>query len=307
MAKGSSPAKRTNTGLALLLIIALLGAGATALFGNTSPIPSSSAAPAEPPMEEPDGASGSRPAETSYSWFDHSFNAEQFDYEMQSLSCASIAKVITPDLCSVADTSYGSFMLVGSEGYWDPQEEDADGIVWVPLNLTVFTKRSDHDTPRAISVLDGIIDKQYTANKAQVDVYVATVGGQQMLVLHKRLSKASADPYSFTEEVQVIAMSKTGAPTVVATYAGSAVRVAASETHIEVSTLRYLTSAQSSEDKWYTRIVLTPNDSSGISMDETVTSGPSPVRQGAGLDLLDSYVFPVGRGNVDTPDSSNKL
>ena len=37
MAKGSSPAKRTNTGLALLLITALLGAGATALFGDTSP------------------------------------------------------------------------------------------------------------------------------------------------------------------------------------------------------------------------------------------------------------------------------
>ena len=258
-------------------------------------------------MEEPDGATGARPAETAYSWFDHSFNAEQFDYEMPELSCASVAKVITLDLCSVADTSYGSFMLVGSEGYWDPQEKDSDGLVWVPLNLTVFTQRSDHDTPRAISVLDGIIDKQYTANKAQVDVYVASVGGQQMLVLHKRLSKASADPYSFTEEVQVIAMSKTGAPTVVATYAGSAVRVAASDTHIEVSTLRYLTSAQSSEDKWYTRIVLTPNDSNGINMDETVTSGPSPVRQGAGLDLLDSYVFPVGRGNVDTPDSSNKL
>jgi hypothetical protein len=307
MAKGSSPAKRTNTGLALLLITALLGAGATALFGNTSPISSSTTAPAEPPMEEPDGASGSRPAETSYSWFDHSFNAEQFDYEMPELSCASVAKVITPDLCSVADTSYGSFMLVGSEGYWDPQEEDADGIVWVPLNLTVFTMRSDNGMPRAVSVLDGVIDKQYTANKAQVDVYAANVGGQEMLVIHKRLSKANADPYSFTEEVQVIAMSKQGAPTVVATYAGSSLRVAASANLIEISTLRYLTSAQSSEDKWFTRIVLVPNDSDGIRMDETVTSGPAPVKQGAGMKLLDTYVFPVGRGKTDTPDTSNKL
>ena len=299
MAKGSSPAKRTNTGLALLLISALIGAGATALFGNSSPIATTSTVPAEPPMEEPDGAIGSRPAETSYSWFDHSFNAEQFDYEMPELSCASVAKVITPDLCSVADTSHGSFMLVGSEGYWDPQEEDSDGIVWVPLNLTVFTMRSDNDMPRAVSILDGEIDKQYTANKAQVDVYAAKVGGQEMLVIHKRLSKASADPYSFTEEVQVIAMSKQGAPTVVATYAGSSLRVGASANLIEISTLRYLTSSQSSEDKWFTRIVLVPNDSDGIRMDETVTSGPAPVKQGAGMTLLDSYMFPVGRGSVE--------
>jgi hypothetical protein len=85
------------------------------------------------------------------------------------------------------------------------------------------------------------------------------------------------------------------------------VRVAASASHIEISTLRYLTSAQSSEDQWYTRMVLTPNDSETIGMNETVTSGPSPVKQGAGLTQLDSYVFPVGRGAIDTPDTSNKL
>jgi hypothetical protein len=52
--------------------------------------------------------------------------------------------------------------------------------------------------------------------------------------------------------------------------------------------------------------VLKPRDSEDIGMDETVTSGPAPVKQGAGLELLDSYGFPVGRGNVDTPDTSAK-
>lgn len=306
MAKGSSPAKRTNTGLALLVIAALLGAGSTALFGNTTPIASSSTAPAEPTMEELEGAAGTRPAETSYSWFDHGFSVEQFDYEMQDLSCTSMTKVITPDLCGVARTSYTDFMVVGSEGYWDPQDTDTDGSVWVPLNLTVFTKRTDNGTPRAISVLDGVLDKRYTANKAQVDLFVATVGGQDMLVLHKHLSKTNADTYSFSEEVQVIAMSKTGAPTVVATYEGSGLKVAASANHIEISSLRYLTSQQSLEDQWYTRIVLTPNYSDGVRMDETVTSGPTQVKQGAGMKKLDTYVFPVGRGNIDTPDTSNK-
>ena len=301
MAKSSSSAKRTNRGLALLLITVLLGAGATAYFGNNS------SSWFEYSSEEPTVlALGARPAETSLSWFDHSFDAEQFDYEMPSLSCASIEKVITPDLCSVANTSHGSFMLVGSEGYWDPQEEDSNGIVWAPLNLTVFTQRSDHDTPRAISVLDGIIEKQYTANRAQVDAYVATIAGEEMLVLHKRLSKTDSDPYSFVEEVQVIAMSKSGAPLVVATYAGSGLRVAASTKHIEISTLRYLTSAQSSDDQWFTRIVLSPNDSDGAQLIETVTSGPSPVKQGAGMKLIDTYVFPIGVGDIDIPNSPSK-
>jgi hypothetical protein len=84
------------------------------------------------------------------------------------------------------------------------------------------------------------------------------------------------------------------------------VRVAAAANRIEISTLRYLTSTQSSEDKWHTRIVLKPSESEDTRLDETVTSGPAPVKQGAGLELLDSYAFPVGRGNVDTPDTSNK-
>jgi hypothetical protein len=84
------------------------------------------------------------------------------------------------------------------------------------------------------------------------------------------------------------------------------VRVAAAANHIEISTLRYLTSTQSSEGKWHTRIVLTPNYADGVRMDETVTSGPRQVKQGAGMELLDSYKFPVGRGNVDTPDTATK-
>ena len=307
MAKGASPAKRTNIGLALLAIAALLGAGAVALWGDSSPVATpSSTLPAESPSDNVDSSTGVRPAETSYSWFDHAFSAEQFDYEMPSLSCASIAKVITPDLCGVAQNSHGDFMVVGSEGYWDKQEEDADGNVWVPLNLTVFTHQDNHSIARAVSVLDGLVYKQYTSNQAQVDLYSATIGEQQMLVLHKRLTKKNADPYSFSEEVQVIAMPADSAPTVVATYEGSQLRVAASANHIEISSLRYLTSTQSSEYQWFSRIVLVPNYSSGVRMDETVTSGPTQVKQGAGLKLLDTYVFPLGRSAAEMPDSSSK-
>jgi hypothetical protein len=307
MAKGSGPAKRTNTGLALLAVAALLGSGAVAVFGDSaSSVSSVSTLPGETPSDVVNPASGIRPAETSYTWFDHAFSAEQFDYEMNALSCASIAKVITPDLCGVAQNSHGHFMVVGSEGYWDKQDEDSDGNVWVPLNLTVFTLQKNNGVARAVSVLDGLLYKQFTPNQAQVDLYVATVGEQQMLVLQKRLSKKNADPYSFSEEVQVIAMPKDSAPTVVATYEGSQLRVAASANHIEISSLRYLTSSQSSETQWFTRIVLTPNYSDGVRMDETVTSGPLQVKQSTGMELLDTYMFPVGRGTVEMPDHSNK-
>ena len=307
MAKGSSSAKRTNTGLALLTLAALLGSGAVAVLGNSSSSVSTvSTLPGETPSDVVNPASGVRPAETSYTWFDHAFSAEQFDYEMNALSCASIVKVITPDLCGVAQNSHDDFMVVGSEGYWDKQDEDSDGNVWVPLNLTVFTHQKNNGVARAVSVLDGLLYKQYTPNEAQVDLYAATVGGQQMVVLHKRLTKKNADPYSFSEEVQVIAMPKDSAPTVVATYEGSQLHVAASANHFEISSLRYLTSSQSSENQWFTRIVLTPNYSDGVRMDETVTSGPLQVKQGAGMELLDTYVFPVGRGAAEMPDSPNK-
>ena len=307
MAKGSSSAKRTNTGLALLALAALLGSGAVAVFGDSSTSVSSiSTLPGETPSDVVNPASGDRPAETSYTWFDHAFSAEQFDYEMNALSCASIAKVITPDLCGVAQNSHGDFMVVGSEGYWDKQDEDSDGNVWVPLNLTVFTHQKNNGIARAVSVLDGTVKKHYTANQAHIDLYVATIGEQQMLVFHKRLTKKNADPYSINEEVQVIAMPKDSAPTVVATYQGSQLRVAASANHIEISSLRYLTSTQSSENQWFTRIVLTPNYADGVRMDETVTSGPRQVKQGAGMELLDNYVFPVGRGAAEMPDSPNK-
>ena len=307
MAKGSSPAKRTNTGLALLAIAALVGSGAVAVFGDSaSSVSSVSTLPGETPSNVVNPASGIRPAETSYTWFDHAFSAEQFDYEMNALSCASIAKVITPDLCGVAQNSHGDFMVVGSEGYWDKQDEDSDGVVWVPLNLTVFTHQKNNGIARAVSVLDGTVRKHYTANQAHIDLYVATIGEQQMLVFHKRLTKKNADPYSINEEVQVIAMPKDSAPTVVATYQGSQLRVAASANHIEISSLRYLTSTQSSENQWFTRIVLTPNYADGVRMEETVTSGPLQVKQGAGMEMLDTYVFPVGRGAAEMPDSPNK-
>lgn len=303
MATAPSPATRTNRVLATLVALVLIGAGVSAATGKRTETSSSSTTTPTDTLPTDIGNIGLRPAETSYTWFNHGFGTEQFDYKMSTLSCQSVQRVITTDLCGVVGEGKNAFMLVGAEGYWDPQEKDANGSVWVPLNLTAFTLRTDRGTSRAVSVLDGYVEKEFTANKAQVDLWSATVGGHPLFILHKHLSSPKADPYALLDEVQIVALSSTGAPTVVGTYEGAALSVSASADRIEISSLRYLSTGGSQENTWHTRIALLPRQgdekSSGFGFDEVVTSGPSEVAHGDGLTKLDSYSFPLGRGRVD--------
>jgi len=293
MAKSTSPAKRTNRILLALVVAGLATAGVAAALGDG---PSTSATTTLPPVTPPsDSLTGARPAETTHSWFNHGFGGEQFDYEMSKLSCDELEKSITPDMCAIVGSGKNSFMMVATEGYWDPQDRDSNGDVWIPLNITVFSMRTDNNMPRAISVLDGFVEKQYTANRAQIDAYVATVSGQPLLVLHKHLSSAKADPYDLLDELQVIAISPDGAPTVVATYIGPQMSIQSTSSSLEISALRYRPTAESPNAEWYTRISLTMN-SNDFSMTERVTSSGTAVNNGAMLTKVGSYEFPVGRG-----------
>jgi hypothetical protein len=229
-------------------------------------------------------------------------SVEQTDYPMKELSCELLGDVITPDVCAVAETSHGSFMLVGTEGYWDKFETDADGLAQIPFDLTVFTTRTDQKTPRAVSVMDGYFEKAYTKNKAQLDLYRAHIDGEDVLVLVKRLSDNAPDAYSFSDSVQVIAASSTGAPTVVATYEGSSLKVGSDGSKIVVSALRYKATQDSTESTWFSRITLTPSESDPAAWTEHVTSGPVAVTQGQGMKLMGSHVFAVDR--VGASDSN---
>ena len=293
MAKSASTATRTNRVLGALVVVGLATAGITAAVGNGS---TSTAPSTLPPVTTPSNSlSGARPAETTHSWFNHGFGGEQFDYEMSELSCDELEKSITPDMCAVIGSDKNAFMMVATEGYWDPQDQDSNGDVWIPLNITMFSMRTDNNMPRAVSVLDGFVEKQYTANRAQLDAYVATVNGQQLLVLHKHLSSAKADPYDLLDELQVIAISPEGAPTVVATYIGPQMAIQATASSLEISALRYRPTAESPNAEWYTRISLTMNDTD-FGMTERVTSSGTPVNTGNGLTAVGTYKFPVGRG-----------
>lgn len=294
MAKPSSSAKRTNRLLAAAVVVVLFGAtvAASIQFSSQATAPSTSVDSVVVPLVS---TSGTRPAETSYSWFDHGFASEQIDFDMASLSCASVAQTITPDLCAVARSTTGAFMVVGTESFWDPDEIGLDGTVQIPLDLTVFVMRTDSEGARAISVLDGFTEKTFTDVGVSVDLYTALIDGNDVMVLHKRLTNSADDPYSYRESVQILAMSPTGAPTLVATYEGYQLRVATSGSSIELSSLRYRTSNTTPNPQWFTRVSVKPSvlDTALYSWAETVTSNDAEIPLGKGMDLKATYDFPV--------------
>lgn len=297
MTRGSS-ARRSNALIAAVAVVLAAGAAAAAVFGERTTPSSNGSASSVPVKPQVDG-SGVRPAETARSWFDHGTAREQFDYAMKSLSCAVMNTFLTVDLCAVATAKSGSFMLVGSESFWDPSDVDSDGLAWIPFDLTAYTMRRDGDAPRAISVLDGYTEKAHTSRKAQLDLYKVEVNGDDVLVLVKRQSNPDADPYEFTEEVQVLAASHTGAPTLVASYSGSDVEVSCTASSVVLSSLRYPSPSDENGPgaEWYSRITLTPTSREPYSWDERITSGDRPPASDSCMTLVGSHPFPSRKGN----------
>lgn len=302
-----SPARRTNLlVVAGLAVIAAVVASAI-IFGNPATAPDSAPSSSSSSTVAPEPSIGTleRPANTSTSWFDHSFGSEQFDYVMDDLSCEALTKIINPDLCGVARSANGDIMLTGSESFWDPSDTESDGVAYIPFQMSVFVLRDDDSDTRASSVLDGFSEKAYSANRAQLDLYKATVNGDEVLVLHKRLTDNKADAYSFWESVQVIAASDTGAPSVVAAYQGARLRVAADGQSITISSLRYKASATSEEETWHTLLTLAPSPNDSSTWLETPSSGAESVVQGRGMTLLDSHRFPAtSRGPAVDPSDA---
>lgn len=303
MAKASSSAKRTNRAVLAIAFVLIAGAAAVAVWGDNSSTPATETTTTPAPLNDPTTGPGTRPAEVSYSWFDHGMSVEQTDYPMDELSCETLTETITPDVCAVAETSHGSFMLSGVEGYWDPSEVDADGLAQIPFDMTLFTMRTDQSIPRAVSVMDGYLQKAYTKNKAQVDLYRARINGDDVLVVVKRLSDGAPDAYAFADAVQVIAASSTGAPTVVATYEGSSIKVAADKEKIVVSSLRYRSTGDNEEAQWFTRLTLTPSSDDPALWLETVTSGPDPVTAGQGMTRMGTHSFAATRRSSEANES----
>lgn len=99
-------------------------------------------------------------------------------YPMESLSCAAMTAQIRLDICGVFDGATGRFMVVGAEAYWDPAEPDLDGVVRVPLVITVYVlEGQDTEDGDAVAapVLTGIIAVPFDASHNEIGLYL--VGG----------------------------------------------------------------------------------------------------------------------------------
>ena len=293
MAK-SSQAKRQNRLIGLVAVLLLILAGLSAVRESSSS--SSPSDTSTPGATDHSTHSGSlvRPADTSLSWFNHSLSVEQFDYDMSSLSCTSMTKYITVDLCAVVKSEHGDFMVVGTEGWWDPQETNSAGTVNVPLDLTVYVLTSENGQKRAMSVMDGTVSVDYDGDATVMSAYVVKTEQGEVLALHKHLQSQASGSYDFWDELQVVAASPTGAPTLVAAYEGSNIHLVGDGSGIVFSSDRYASpTGSSTEPKWSTLTSLFPAEGGPYSWKESMRSGrrlsvPSSVKPV----LADSYDFP---------------
>ena len=293
MAK-SSQAKRQNRLIGLVAVLLLVVAGVAAIGeGSSGSSPSDTSTPSETDDSSHTGTL-SRPADVSLSWFNHSLSVEQFDYNMSSLSCTAMAKYITVDLCAVVKSGHGDFMVVGTEGYWDPQEPNSAGIVKVPLDLTVYVLTSENGSKRAMSVMDGTVSVDYDGEATVISAYVVKTEQGEVLALHKHPLSSLAGSYDFWDEVQVVAASPTGAPTLVAAYEGSNIHLMGDGAGIVFSSDRYASpTGSSTEPKWSTLTSLFPAAGEPYSWNESMRSGPKMAVPSSVKPIhADSYAFP---------------
>ena len=290
-----SGARRTNRLIGAAAALFLLSGALAWGFGDRSSSPSLS-------HDTTQGqGSGSTPvpavsrlADVSLSWFDHANSVEQYDYEMPELSCMSMASYITTDLCAVVRSRNGDFMLVGTEGYWDPQETDSRGNVRIPLDLSVYVLTSSNGPTRAMSVLDGSFHVYYDDPTTQLAAHTVTTPDGEALVLHLKPSNQADGKYGFWDMLQVLAMSPGHAPQVVAAYEGSNIHPVDTGNGIAFTADRYASPTGNGKDPvWSSIIRLTPSQDPTFRWDESIASGeklpPGPTDAPR---LVDTYVFP---------------
>lgn len=287
MGETRGTARRTNLVICLVALFIISGSVAVALLFD--PAPHSTAT--EPTVAPHSPGSSSRPADTWLSWFDHANIDEQFDHPMETLRCEYLDQYLTNDLCAVAATRHGAFMVSAAEGDWDPDDVGDDGWAKIPLTLTAWVLRTD-GTRRAFSILDGYTTKAYSSLAVSMSLFVAEVDGDEVIVIIERLAHDDSDPFDFPATVQVIAMSPSGAPTLVAAYEGINLTVQSEPGSLVISSWRFgAEEAEGGNGMWCTQLRLSPASRDPYGWDETPSSGPCP--DGDGISLVSTYTFPV--------------
>jgi len=286
MAKQASEAKRTNRVLGVLVVLLLIGAGAVALF--VEPSTSSDATV----MSGHDATTlGVRPAEVSRSNFSAGWGIEQYDFQMNALSCSELNTHITTDLCAVARTKHGDFMFSATESYWDETDSETT------LEMSLFGFQDNNGWKRATGLLDAQMVRDLDGVQVKIDLYRTEVHGDEVLIAHRHPVDDTVNGYEVSDQVFIIAASPTGAPTIVAWYNGPDISFEVDGKNITLLYKRYGVATESGtlQQGWNTQVRLFPSARVPYGWDEQITTGPElrEVMDAVPVVLVDSYTFPV--------------
>jgi hypothetical protein len=286
MAKQASEAKRTNRVLGVLVVLLLIGAGAVALF--VEPTTSSDTTV----VSGNDATTlGVRPAEVSRSNFSAGWGIEQYDFQMNALSCSELNTHITTDLCAVAKTKHGDFMFSATESYWDETDSETT------LEMSLFGFQDNNGWKRATGLLDAQMVRDLDGVQVKIDLYRTEVNGDEVLIAHRHPVDDTVNGYDVSDQVFIIAASPTGAPTVVAWYNGPEMSFEADGKNITLLYKRYGVATESGtlQQGWNTQVRLFPSGRMPYGWDEQITTGPElrDAMDEVPVILVDSYTFPV--------------
>jgi hypothetical protein len=286
MAKNKSEAKRTNRVLGVLVVLLLIGAGAVALF--VEPSTSSDATV----VSGNDATTlGVRPAEVSRSNFSAGWGIEQYDFQMNALSCSELNTHITTDLCAVARTKHGDFMFSATESYWDETDSETT------LEMSLFGFQDNNGWKRATGLLDAQMVRDLDGVQVKIDLYRTEIHGDEVLIAHRHPVDDRINGYDVSDQVFIIAASPTGAPTVVAWYNGPDISFEVDGKNITLLYKRYGVATESGtlQQGWNTQVRLFPSARVPYGWDEQITTGPAlrEVMDAVPVVLVDSYTFPV--------------
>jgi hypothetical protein len=298
MAKQRSEAKRTNRVLGVLVVLLLIGAGAVALF--VGPSTSSDATV----VARNDATTlGVRPAEVSRSNFSAGWGIEQYDFQMNALSCSELNTHITTDLCAVAKTKHGDFMFSATESYWDETDSETT------LEMSLFGYQDNNGWKRATGLLDAQMVRDLDGVQVKIDLYRTEVNGDEVLIAHRHPVDDTVNGYDVSDQVFIIAASPTGAPTVVAWYNGPEISFQTDGKNITLLYKRYGIATESGtiQQGWNTQVRLFPSARVPYGWDEQITTGPAlrDVMDAVPVELVDSYTFPV-RSPLAAKDSNSE-
>lgn len=297
----TSPARRTNIALGTIAIVIVVISVIVGLIGT----PDGAVAPSITTTTTADDNSDnkppttpdimSRPADTSRSWFSHSFEVEQFDFPMESLDCDELAQFLTVELCTVARTEHGDFMVTAAEAFWDPENPDDDGVVRIEMNFTVYSHSVDFGPARAVSVLDGRLSSRYDSEPTSIELFTTEVAGNDVVVVQRVIENAASTALGQdTTSIQVLAMEPSGLPSVVATYDGIGTSFASTDSELIVTSLRFgPPSGDVEAEPWLTVLQLSPtSDGTWREVFSSQPESQNPLAVGTKPQLAGSYDFP---------------